>query len=199
MMEGHPLICAAMKMELKSNTRYSSPTQALHWLTAIVVLVAFIYGPGGSEERVYSAARDFERQLHEVLGLCVLALTVLRILWRAVDRRPEPPPAGPPWLGVMANVVQAALYALLLAVPLTGISGAWLEGHALTLLGGIAIPSPLSESHALGAKIAEVHTWLGDAIIWLAGAHAGAGLFHHYVLKDGILQSMLPHRDSSTR
>ncbi|MGA8785710.1 MAG: cytochrome b, partial [Polaromonas sp.] len=32
----------------------------------------------------------------------------------------------------------------------------------------------------------------GDAIVWLAGFHAAAALFHHFVLKDGVLASMLP-------
>lgn len=185
-------------MQGRTITRYSAPTQVLHWLTAVLVLLAFIYSPGGSEERVYSAARDFERQLHETLGLCVLSLVLLRILWRTVERRPEPPPVAR-WMRLTSGVVQAALYVLLFAVPLTAISGAWLEGHALTLLGGMAVPPPLVESHVLGAKIAEVHTWLGDVIIWLAGAHAAAGLFHHYVLKDDVLRSMLPHRNARTR
>ena len=99
----------------------------------------------------------------------------------------------------MAGVVQAALYVLLFAVPLTAITGAWLEGHALTLLGGAMVPPPLAESHELGASLAEVHTWLGDAILWLAGVHAAAGLLHHYVLKDGVLRSMLPHRNVGDR
>ena len=172
-------------------THYSAPTQILHWLTAILVLVAFIYGPGGSEVRVYSAARDFDRQLHETLGLSVLVLAVLRLVWRAFDKRPEPP-AVARWMGVTARVVQIAIYVLLFVVPLTAISGAWLEGHPLTLLGGIKFSPPVGESHALGATIAEIHTWLGDAIMWLAGAHAAAALFHHFIFKDGVLRSMLP-------
>jgi cytochrome b561 len=36
------------------------------------------------------------------------------------------------------------------------------------------------------------HTVLGNVIIWLAGLHAAAALFHHYVLRDGVLTSMLP-------
>lgn len=182
-------------MERLTVTRYSAPTQVLHWLTAVLVLIAFIYGPGGSEARVYAAARDFDRQLHETLGLCVLALVALRLLWRSIDTRP-PPPRVARWMDVTARVVQAALYVLLVAVPLTAIAGAWLEGHALTLLGGFTLPAPVAESHALGARIAVAHTWLGDAIVWLAGAHALAGLFHHYVLKDGVLASMLPRRNA---
>src|SRR5947207_1071959 len=41
-------------MKHRSGARYSAVAQALHWVTAVLVLVAFIYGPGGSEQRVYS-------------------------------------------------------------------------------------------------------------------------------------------------
>jgi cytochrome b561 len=40
--------------------------------------------------------------------------------------------------------------------------------------------------------MATLHTSLGDAILWLAGFHALAALFHHFVLKDSVLVSMLP-------
>ncbi len=157
----------------------------------MLVLGAFVYGPGGSEEHVYSAARDLDRQLHETLGLSVLVLLVLQVVWRAVDTRP-PAPEVARWMERSAKAVQAVLYALLVAVPVTAISGAWLEGHALTLLAGIRFTPLVAESHALGTKIAEVHTWLDDTIMWLAGLHALAGVFHHYVLKDAVLRSMLP-------
>ena len=172
--------------------RYDPLAQALHWITAIVVLIAFIYGPGGSEERVYSATRDFDRQLHETLGLTVLTLVVLRLAWRAVASRPQPP-SVPRWIDVTARIVQGALYVLLLALPASAIAGAWLEGHPLTLLAGVEVGSPLAESHRVGAAIAGLHTWLGDAIMWLAGAHALAALYHQFVLRDGVLASMLPN------
>lgn len=178
-------------MKQSSLTRYGVVAQAFHWATAIIVLVAFIYGPGGSEQRVYSTARDFDRQLHETLGLCVFALVVMRVLWRMVDTRPDPAEL-PRWMDIASKAVQGALYLLLFALPLTAAAGAWLEGHPLTLLAGLQIPSPVAISHDTGATIAEIHTWLGDAILWLAGFHALAAIYHHLVLKDGVLVSMLP-------
>ena len=180
-----------MHMEQRSIARYSAVARALHWITAILVLVAFIYGPGGSEQRVYAPARDFGRQLHETLGLSVLALVAIRVLWRTIDTRPDPP-AVAGWIGLAAKVVHVALYVLLFAVPLTAITGAWLEGHPLTLLAGIEIRPFQGGSHATGATIASIHTWLGDAILWVAGLHALAALYHHFVLKDSVLASMLP-------
>ncbi|MGN6579448.1 MAG: cytochrome b [Bordetella sp.] len=171
--------------------RYGSISQLLHWCTAIVVLIAFLYGPGGPEQRVYSAVHEFDRRLHETLGLCVFALTVIRLLWKAVAAHPEEPPASPLMI-LMSRLVQWALYLLLLALPLTAIAGAWLEGHPLTLLGGADVQPWFGASHGAGFILAILHSWLGDTIMWLAGLHALAALFHHIVLKDDVLVTMLP-------
>jgi cytochrome b561 len=171
--------------------RYGAVAQAFHWVTAVLVVAAFTLGPGGSEERVYAAARDADRQLHETLGLCVFVLVLLRLLWRMRDTRPDPP-AVPRWMGVGSRLVQAALYLLLLAVPLTAITGAWLEGHDLTLVAGARIAPLLAKSHGVGESLAEIHGWLGDVILWVAGLHAVAALYHHFMRKDGVLVSMLP-------
>jgi len=171
--------------------RYGSVAHLFHWATAVLVVAAFTFGPGGSEQRVYSLAREFDRQLHETLGLTVLSLALLRMAWRALDATPDDPPLAQ-WMKLSAKIVHTMLYVLLFLIPLTAISGAWLEGHPLTLLGSVRIGPWLAEAHALGAAIASIHTWLGDAILWVAGIHAAAGLYHHFVLRDGVLQSMLP-------
>jgi cytochrome b561 len=82
-----------------SRLRYGSVALTIHWATAALVLVAFVYGPGGSELRVYAPARDFERQLHETLGLGVFALVVLCVLWRLV-------PMLPSWLPVQQHTAR---------------------------------------------------------------------------------------------
>ena len=171
--------------------RYGSAVQLLHWTTAVLVLAAFVYGPGGSEARVYAASRDFDRHLHETLGTAVFVLTLVRVVWRFFARRPDPAPVSR-WMGLAAATVQALLYLLLFAVPLTAILGAWLEGHTLAYLGGFEIAAPVASAHELGSLIAEIHTWLGDVILWVAGLHAVAALYHHVILKDGVLASMLP-------
>ncbi len=178
-------------MDSLARTRYGNVAMALYWATAILVLIAFIYGPGGSEERVYSTARDFDHQLHETLGITVFAIVLFRVAWRWMDEQPDPLQV-PRWMGIASKVVQGALYFLLFAIPFTSITGAWLEGHPLTFLGGIEIPALLGASHDVGAKFALVHRYLGDTILWLAGFHALAAIYHHVFLKDGVLESMLP-------
>ena len=184
-----------MNMPMSSNRfRYGAVAQAFHWLTVVLVIAAFTLGPGGSEEQVYSAARTFTRQTHETLGVTVGVLTLLRLAWGTLNASPEDPPM-PAVMRYAAKIVHVALYLLLLAVPLTAIVGAWLEGHPVSLLMIGDIAPPLRLAHGIGRTIATIHTYLGDAIVWLAGLHAAAGLFHHFFLRDRVLRSMLPERD----
>ena len=167
--------------------KYSAVGQSIHWLTVILVLTAFLFGPGGPESRIYDSAHDLGRQIHETLGLSVFTLVIIRLIWRAGARIP-PPPDVPRWMRIAAKVVRVALYTLMIILPVTAISGAWLEGHDLTLLGGVSI----------APRLAGVYIYLhgglltcGDTILWVAGFHASAALFHHAILGDGVLASML--------
>ena len=181
---------------LSTRSRYGAVAQVFHWLTAILVVAAYFMGPGGSEQRVYSSATDFTRQTHETLGLTVFALVLGRLLWRLMDNAPEDPPMKP-WMRSSAKLVHVILYGLLIAIPLSAIAGAWLEGHPLTLWGFGNIGPMLPLAHNLGLSVAELHTTLGNVILWVAGLHAVAALFHHFFLRDGVLLSMLPGRQSS--
>jgi cytochrome b561 len=172
---------------------YGSPAIAFHWVTAALVVAAFTLGPGGSETRVYAPENDFDRALHETLGLTVLTLTVLRLAWKSVLPSPPLPPIAP-WMNRISKLVQALLYILLVITPLSAISGAWLEGHPLTLGVLGSVPPLLAKNAPLGHEIADIHGTLGDAILWLAGLHAVAALFHHFVLRDDVLLSMFPAR-----
>ena len=173
------------------NHRYSAVTQSFHWISALLVLAAFAMGPGGPEDIVYIPERATERAIHETLGMAVFAITVLRILWKLLDRAPTPVPLER-WMHIASKAAQGMLYLLLLAVPLTAIFGAWLEGHPVVLLGGLTFAAPIATAHELGNTIAEIHGWLGDVIIWIAGLHAAAAIYHHWFLKDAVLASMLP-------
>ena len=169
---------------------YSFASRAFHWLTAVLVLAAFLLSVGGPEVRVFAADNRGLLTLHESLGIGVFAMTLLRLAHRRWARPPDPV-ATPIWMHQAALIPRLLLYFLLLFVPLSAVVGSWLEGHSPSfyLVGSIASPWPTS--HALGQSILSAHKLAGDAIMWLAGVHAAAALFHHFILKDKVLRSML--------
>lgn len=100
--------------------------------------------------------------------MCVHACRVACAL--EIHRQSPDPPQVARRMGVTSTVVQAApLYLLLSALPLTAIAGARLEGHPLTLIGELKVQPLVGAAHDLVTSIANVHTRLGDAILWLAG------------------------------
>ena len=188
-------------MNQQSTSHYDTLSRAFHWVTAIIVTIAFILGPGGFGRLMRQGIDPATRSdivWHETLGILVLLLTALRLLWVAFRPAvPQFPMAG--WMQLMAKLMHVALWALLLALPITAFLALGSEAHPLTLLGGVRIDQmPLIADSAI-AKLADwgdVHQFLGDAIMWLAGLHAAAAIYHHVALKDGVLSAMLPRKRS---
>jgi cytochrome b561 len=186
-------------MPRASTERYDAPSQVFHWVTAIVVTLTFALGPEGFGRLMRQGVDPATRSdivWHETLGVLVLALTLLRLVWVAL-RPPAPQMQHGRWIRVGSRAVHVSLWTLLLALPFTAVLALGSEGHPLTLLGGLRIDRlpwvPESGAGAL-ADWGEVHQFLGDAIMWLAGLHAAGAILHHWVLKDGVLRSMLPRR-----
>ncbi len=184
-------------MDHQQQTHYDFVSQVFHWVTAMLVLAAFILGPehfGRLIKQGVDPATRIDIVWHETLGVFVLVLTVLRLIWAAL-RSGTPQPLMSPWMQITGKLVHRALWVLLLVLPLT----AWLalasEGIPLTLLGGLQIEQiPLVNASGISALTdwGDLHQLLGDAILWLAGFHAAAAIYHHVVLKDGVLKAMLP-------
>lgn len=184
-------------MRQSTNTRYDFTSQAFHWVTAIAVTAAFILGPGDFGRLMRQGidpATHADILWHESLGILVFALTVLRLLWVAV-RPAAPKIAMTAWMHRASQLAHLALWALLLALPITAVLSLGSEGNPLTLLGGLRIdkmPVIANATFAHWFNWGDVHQFLGGAIMWIAGLHAAAALFHHFVLKDRVLRSMLP-------
>lgn len=182
-----------------STPRYDPISRTLHWLTAIAATVAFILGPGGFGRLMHRGIDPATRPdilWHESLGLLVFVLTLLRLVWVAL-RPGKPHFEMALWMRLLSRAVHGALWALLLALPVTALLALGSENHPLTLLGGVRVDHlPWIAGSALGELTdwGDVHGWLGDTLMWLAGLHALAALYHHFVRRDGVLAAMLPWR-----
>ncbi|RQS61912.1 cytochrome b [Burkholderia sp. Bp8963] len=176
-----------MRNILAKQARYSTPAIFFHW--AIFVLVALAYlaievrGPKGSDSRV------FWMNVHVTAGTCVLLLSVLRIVWRAVSRVPEPVPQ-PALLQWLAKLTHVALYAFIIAQPLLGILMINLGGKPVSLdwLGvSFTLVGP---DKALRPTVKDAHELIGNAFYFVIGLHALAAIYHHYVRRDGMMRRM---------
>jgi cytochrome b561 len=176
--------------------RYGAAPRLLHWLTVILVMLAWTLGTFG-DDLPKGAARDTGLFVHISAGLVILMALVLRLVWRAA----EPPPPPEPnefgrWLGAFADpaarLAHYTLYALLIAVPIAGIAAQFARGNALPLFGIAEIASPWVRDRAFAHNVTEIHEILANALVIVAGFHAAAALVHHFVFRDNTLIRMLP-------
>lgn len=172
---------------------WGSVHKLLHWGIALaVVALAAVGWVMLAMER--SPAKITVYALHKSVGLTVLALVLLRLAWRWSQPRPGLPPTMLPWERTLAGLVHFGLYALLVAMPLSG----WLYNSAsnfpLKWFGLFRVP-PLSGRDPRLAELAETaHLVLFWALAVLFMLHVAGALKHHFVDRDDVLVRMLPFR-----
>jgi len=171
---------------------YGAIPLALHWAVAILVIGAWLTGDL-DDLLAAGAPRAAGLFVHMSMGLAIVALVVIRLLWRIGD----PPPAPEhtvlgQWLDHAGRLTHYALYALLVAIPVVGITLQFARGNAVPVFGLFEIASPWPADRAFARSIKGVHELLANALLVLAGLHAAAALAHHVILRDRTLLRMLP-------
>jgi cytochrome b561 len=175
---------------MTEDKNYGALAKTFHWLAALCVVLAWLLGtfiddlPKSWEPRVLFT--------HMTLGLTILAVLVLRVGWRFAHPAPVLETRLGPTIEQVARALQWLLYALMLAVPATGIVLAFARGQSVPLFGLAEIPSPWARDRAFARSVKEVHEMVANTLLILAALHAAAALLHHYVLKDRTLLRMLP-------
>jgi cytochrome b561 len=182
-------------MRLRSSVEgYGAVSQMMHWITVVLVILAWLLG---QFDDVFpkGAARAAGLFVHISAGLAVIGILVLRLFWRFAD---PPPPIEHTilgaWLDRAGRLAHYLLYALLVAVPISGIVLQFARGDALPLFGLTEIASPWVRDRAFARSVKEIHEVAANALIVLAALHAAAALIHHWVLRDRTLVRMLPRR-----
>ncbi|MCO5089872.1 cytochrome b/b6 domain-containing protein [Bosea sp. (in: a-proteobacteria)] len=165
--------------------RYGSVAVTSHWLTAILIVVALGSGFQADQATDSSSQAGFLR-VHIPVAITVLLLTLFRIVWWwRFDRKPMPVEGPPPWQERFARFVHVAFYIVILGMVASGIGMMVLSGAGPTIFGGSGVlpdfhDYPPRVPHGIGASL----------LVVLLVFHAGAALYHQFVLGDGLVRRM---------
>lgn len=170
--------------------RYSRVAIWLHWLIGLAVIANI--GLAILTEDMPREEHRAAMGVHKALGMAILALTVVRIVWRLVNKAPPLPESVRTWERWATRVVHLVFYALLILLPLSG--WVWMSAadRPIDFFGLFTIPSIVAPDKAVADVLRDRHEVLGLTMLVLVMVHILAALKHQLVDRDHILSRMNP-------
>jgi len=181
------------------SSRYSLIAIILHWTIAAAILSQIALGLymtrlGNAQINLKFALYQF----HKSVGISILALTLLRLIWRLLHR----PPAlvgQPAWAQRMAHATHWTFYGLMIGLPLTGwivVSTSPLDIPTV-LFGVVPLPNlpglnGLSNAAGLSARFETIHAIAAYFLLATVILHVAAAVKHQLIDRDDVLWRMLP-------
>ena len=162
---------------MPSRPHYTVPARAAHWLMAALMLAAFPLGVY-MHDLPLSPLKLQLISYHKWLGVAVLLLILPRLVVRLAHTPPAPLPA-PTWQQKTARATHLLLYALMIAVPVTGWLMSSAKGFPVVFLGVLPLPDLVGKNKELGDLFTAAHEVLNYTLLALVGQHNAAALKHH--------------------
>ena len=170
---------------------YHPIVRTLHWLIALLIFCCL----AGGITAALLPKGDLRSDIlfvHKSFGVAVLALVVVRILARIALGTPAYAEALGRLTEMAAGAAHLALYALMIAMPVSGWVMSSAAGREVSFFGLFTLPALVSPDKALAGQANEAHeffAWLIGAVIAL---HLLATLWHVHIKRDGVLTRMWP-------
>lgn len=179
---------------MNASLPYTRTAVALHWLVAFLIFAAFPLGVVMSDMPL-SPDKLRLVSYHKWLGVTVFFLALLRLIWRATHTPPPLPATMPRWQQHAAQLEHYLLYALMLAIPLSGWLMSSAKGFQTVYFGVLPLPDLVGKDKVLGDMLRDLHEALNLILLAGVGVHVAAALKHQLIDHDGILARMLPFLD----
>jgi cytochrome b561 len=169
--------------------QFTASMRFLHWLMAVLVLA--ILGIGVA---MVASLGDYHLlvSIHRPIGILILILVVIRFVNRTFSTLPPFPPTMSPQERSVAHASELLLYTLLFVQPLVGWGMLSAARYPIVLWGSLHLFPILPHSVMLYAVLRETHTVLAYLLFLAIIAHFGAILFHTLIVRDRLLNRMVP-------
>ncbi|MAD45330.1 MAG: cytochrome b [Oceanospirillaceae bacterium] len=183
-------------MTENTNRSYTATAKAIHWLMALLILVASAIGlySGTMEYGADQALNEYKGSLitlHKQIATLTIFLIALRIVWRITHRPPALTGMSPAMVKA-AHAGHLLLYALMVIIPLAGWALSSSAGYPIPVAGLFNLPPLVSESEEIAAIAGAVHRWGSWLFLAVIAGHIGFAIKHKLVDRDGTMESMLP-------
>jgi cytochrome b561 len=175
---------------------YNAVAKCLHWLIVVMLVVQFAVAWTMPDVDKDTKPVDLIAW-HMSIGAFILLVMVLRLGWRAISAVPPAPADLPVSLRRLSRTTHFLLYGVLIVLPLLGWINANARGWTVKLFGAIPLPGLVRSGSDWGDAIGDVHMVVAYGLLAVVGLHVAGALYHHFILRDGLLRRMLPRMGQS--
>ena len=190
--------------------RYTKTAVVLHWLIAIAIFGMFALGwymsdlpKEAPKQMAYdlfdwgiytwqlaeeASPRTFYFNLHKSIGITILALIIIRIMWRIFHKPPPLLSSYKAWERKLATGTHHLLYLLMVALPVSGLIMATYSKYGVKWFGLSFIKG--LDNTPMRKVFEEAHELIGVIILVMLILHIVGALKHKFIDKDDTLKRM---------
>ena len=193
-----------------NTTRYTKTAVILHWLIALSIFAMFGLGwfmadlpkevPKQTAFDIFDlgvytwnagepiSPRSFYFNLHKSFGVTIIALILVRILWRVSHKPPTLLISYKAWERKLATGAHHLLYMLMVALPVSGLTMAIYSKYGVKWFGMHFISGV--DNNPMREIFKEAHEIIGIIMLAILAVHVLGALKHKFVDKDDTMKRM---------
>lgn len=195
-----------------NNNQYTKTAIFLHWFIGLAIFAMFALGwymaelpkdaPKALSFDLFDlglfnwqmaeevSPRTFYFNLHKSIGVTLLALIVLRFVWRLMHRPPALLASMTAAEKKISTAVHHLLYLLMFALPISGVAMAISSKYGLKWFGTELVAG--LDNVACRDFYKEAHEVLGVVLLVLIIVHILGALKHQFIVKDETMSRISP-------
>lgn len=167
--------------------KYNILIRIIHWLTAICIIGLIVAGyfmtELGKEDTLLGLGKWDIYGLHKSFGVLIIGLFILRVILRLATKIPKLPDQISKTDKKLAHLGHLALYALMIAIPVSGFVMSQAGGYGVKFF-GYELPILIEKNKEIGGIAHELHEILPYVIAGIIAIHVFAVIKH--IVKDKV-------------
>jgi cytochrome b561 len=173
--------------------RFGSLAKWFHWVVAILAIGLLILG-----YLIRTGSQNTAGQLigyHKFFAVILFFTMLIRLIWRWINPRPRVSKV-PCAQAALSWVVHYSMYISVFTMAIAGwLMSSW-GGHSVFFL-GLNLALPVEANQSLSHVFGNIHYWTAWTLFVLIGLHFLAALYHQFILRDKLINNMLPQKKNN--
>jgi cytochrome b561 len=179
-------------MSFRNTTRsWGALSKALHWIIVILIINQWLIAER-AESLPLGLAKLQALGWHKSFGMTILALAIIRLIWRLMNPTPTLAAETKPWERVLAHLSHFLLYGLIFAMPVTGWLMSSAKNYSVSWFNLFQFPNLVGKSDSIFETTHDLHHLLFKVLVVVAALHVAGALKHHFIDRNDVLKRMLP-------